>query len=83
MEDLKKLIDLVKSEPSRSGKRELLDYLEGNLLNRKASLKAKCFQCQAKKQDGSNLCEIITCPLYPFSQFRKRSKTQGEPQNVN
>jgi hypothetical protein len=58
--------------PKRQGKKELVKFLKGEKITRSQSVKAKCYDCNGMGE--SNVCEIDTCPLLPYSPFRIKGK---------
>ena len=72
MEEIAKMmIDSAKKAPKRAGKRELIKHLEGGKITRSQGVRAKCFDCNGMGE--SNKCDIVTCPLYPFSPYRQKA----------
>jgi len=56
------------------GRRELLEYLNGGTISKKAAILAKCFDCCGYYDAGRIDCEIPDCPLYPFMPYGKKKK---------
>jgi len=53
------------------GKAELLKHSQGHDLTKSQAIKAKCYDCAGYCSDGTQDCEIESCPLYPFMPYRK------------
>lgn len=61
-----------------AGRAEMLKFLEGKPLTRSQSIRAKCYSCMGYYgNEGSNDCELPTCPLYPYQPYN-RNKVQDE-----
>ena len=70
--DKKELLLLVeKHGKSFTGKSQLISYLNGEHIARKAAIQAYCYDCMGWCADGRVVCITDCCPLYPFSQFNK------------
>jgi len=54
----------------RQGKQDLIKHLEGKRISWGKAIKAKCYDCNGMGE--LNTCDIVTCPLYPFSPYRKK-----------
>ena len=67
----KSMLESAKKAPLRRGKKELIKHLEGGKITRSQAVRAKCFDCNGMGE--SNLCYIITCPLYPYSPYRQKA----------
>lgn len=65
-------IDFIETAPTSSGNSFLLKYLQGGELTRDQAIRAKCADCCGYYVDGRMDCEVPTCPLYPFSPYRKK-----------
>jgi hypothetical protein len=70
-------IDVIETAPASSGKTKLLKYLHGGRLSRGESLVAKCCECMGYYVDGRESCGIVTCPLYAYMPYQKRSGGSG------
>jgi len=70
------------------GRKELLSYLSGNELSRKAAIVAKCYDCCGYYDPGRIDCEILECPLHLFMPYSKgkikvkRVLSERQKQNV-
>ncbi len=53
-----------------SGKNALLEYHAGRRITLGRAVKAKCFDCMGRYQDGRADCRIPACPLYPWMPYR-------------
>ncbi len=59
------------------GRKELLAYLNGQEISKKAAILAKCYDCCGGYCDGRHDCVIPSCSLYPYMPYRKeKSKTK-------
>ena len=65
------MLQSAKSGTSRTGKRDLVNHLEGKRLTRNQAIKAKCFDCNGMGEQDS--CIIETCALNPFSPYRQKA----------
>lgn len=80
-------IDTIEKCGRFQGKAELLNFMRGKRLTRKAGIKAKCFECMGGYADGSQDCLVATCPLYPWMPFLDpshreiRRSTEVKPEN--
>jgi len=69
----KDLLASAKSGPRRSGRKEIIKYLEGGKLTRSQAIRAKCFDCLG--MGDQSICDSVSCSLNPFSPFRQKSQT--------
>ena len=67
------LLVSAESGPLRRGKKELIKHLEGGKITRKQAMLAKCYDCDGMGDSGK--CDIETCPMYHYSQFKSHSST--------
>ena len=59
------------------GRRELIEYLNGKEISRKAAIVAKRYDCCGFYDSGRIDCEIPDCSLYPHMPYRKeKNKTK-------
>lgn len=66
------LLESAKSGKKRSGRRFLIAHLEGKRITRTQAVKAKCYDCDGMGEAG--LCDLVECPLLPFSPFKLKAK---------
>jgi hypothetical protein len=59
----------VKSWAGHRGKKEMIEHLEGKVLNRAAAQLAYCYGCMAGYSDGNKDCGMEHCPLYPYQPY--------------
>jgi len=64
------MLKSAKAGKMRQGKNDLIKHLEGKRLSWGRAIKAKCYDCNGMGEIDT--CDIVTCPLYPFSPYRKR-----------
>jgi hypothetical protein len=62
------ILQSVKNGKRRDGQMLLIKHLNGGTLSHKQAIRAKCYDCDGMGDSGK--CEISTCSLYPFSQFK-------------
>ena len=65
-----KMLKSAMSGKSRSGKSDLVKYLNGGRITRNQAIKAKCYDCQGMGDSGT--CEMAHCSLYPYSPYRDK-----------
>ena len=76
MEIIKRLQEIIKDINefgiSAKGKKELLNFCNGNRLNPRQSILAHCYQCLGYYDSlGSDKdCHNPTCPLYPYMPYK-------------
>jgi hypothetical protein len=64
--------DIEKNGISGKGRKEMLNYLNGERLTIRQMALAKCYDCMGFYSDGRGTdCEIDTCSLYPIMPYRK------------
>jgi len=51
------------------GKKHLKNYLNGETLQSKQAILAKCYDCMCGYEDGKVDCQIPECPLYSFMPY--------------
>ena len=61
----------AKNGTLRAGKNDLVKHLMGKRLTRNQAIKAKCYDCNGMGELGT--CNIVVCPLYPFSPYRQKA----------
>ena len=78
MEDADRRSEILKyvvNGKSRAGKAIYIKYLKTGKINRNSAFAAKCFECDGWGESG--VCDIDTCPLFPFSPYNKQPTTGG------
>jgi hypothetical protein len=70
-ENTKKFYESAKKGKCRSGQLHLLRYYEGTRLTQRQAIQAKCYDCNGMGE--STECDIETCSLYPYSQFKVKN----------
>ena len=73
----KDMLDGARSGKCRSGRSELIKYLEGNRITRSQAIKAKCFDCNGMGEQDE--CDIEECSLYPYSPYKIAGIRAGVP----
>jgi hypothetical protein len=69
------LQDVEKNGMFAKGRAELIKHLNGERLNPRQMVIAKCYDCMGFYSDGRGTdCEMPDCSLYPLMPYRK----QGE-----
>jgi len=63
-----RIFNSAKTGKKRRGQMHLLRYLEGGRLTQRQAITAKCYDCNGMGE--SDECDIFSCSLYPYSQFR-------------
>jgi hypothetical protein len=61
------LLKSAKSGKSKTGKKDLINWLKGEKLTRGQAIKAKCYDCSG--MGDSSHCDLQGCPLLPFSPY--------------
>lgn len=56
-------------ETKAAGKTDFIKYLNGEHLNLRESISAKCYECMGYYADGIADCEQQNCCLYPFHPY--------------
>ncbi|RLB07735.1 MAG: hypothetical protein DRG27_06255 [Deltaproteobacteria bacterium] len=70
---------IVKKYGKRAvGKRQLIRYLSGEKISRTEAIKAKCYDCMGYCADGISECKDKDCPLWAYSQFRRKEASNGK-----
>ena len=65
-------LEQVKQAKTKAGKGQLVKYLSGIKITRGGAIKAKCYDCDGFGDSGE--CDLIQCPLYPFSPYKTKEK---------
>ena len=68
---IKDMLRSARKGKGRSGKTDLINHLKGIRITRQQAIRAKCFDCDGMGDSGS--CELINCPLYPYSPYQSIS----------
>ena len=71
---MKDMLNSAINGTARRGKAQMIKHLKGGKLTRGAAILAKCYDCQGMGDQSE--CEIESCSLYPFSQFKTVVKNQ-------
>ncbi len=69
-EQRRKRIDVVTAAPMNGGRTKLLKHLNGERLQSREAIIAKCCDCMCYHVDGRLDCRIPMCPLYPFMPYK-------------
>jgi len=59
----------LEKETKASGKTSFVSFINGEHLNLRESIEAKCYDCMAYYADGVGDCGCKNCPLYPFHPY--------------
>jgi hypothetical protein len=59
----------MENETKAAGKTDFVKFLNGEHLNLRESISAKCYECMAYYVDGIGDCGCKNCPLYPFHPY--------------
>jgi hypothetical protein len=62
------LLESAKSGKRRDGQVVLIKHLNGIRLTQRQAIRAKCYDCDGMGDTG--VCELVECPLYPFSTYK-------------
>lgn len=68
------LLKLAKSGKESRGKKEFINFLNGEKLTLKQAILANCYCCMGYYFDGKVDCKVLTCPLHPAMPYRKGEK---------
>ena len=60
----------------RAGQLDLIKHLKGKKIGRKQAIRAKCYDCNGMGE--SDICDIDTCSLFPYSQFKPSGKKRHQ-----
>lgn len=67
-----RLLESAKNGTRRTGQKDLVRHLEGKKITRQEAIQAKCYDCNGMGE--ADTCDSESCALYPYSQFRAKSK---------
>lgn len=67
---MQKLQEVDRVGKKARGRVWLIRYLDGERLTRQQSIDAHCYDCCGYAMDGRPVCDLETCPLWPYSPFR-------------
>lgn len=70
------LTDLKKNGKRFTGKKELVEILEGKHSTPRKMVLAKCYDCMGWYFDGAGDCKQINCPLYKMMPYRNGKKVK-------
>ena len=62
------LLESAKRGTKRAGQSALIKYLAGGRLTQRASIVAKCYDCNGMGEQDT--CNITGCSLFPYSPYR-------------
>ncbi len=62
--------DINKIGHSGAGRTAYLKYLKGGNISRPDACKSYCYQCQGFCADPNASCDLILCPLWPWSPYK-------------
>lgn len=59
----------MEKETKAEGKTAFISFIEGEHINLREAIAAKCYDCMAYYVDGIGDCGCPDCPLYPFHPY--------------
>ena len=67
------LLASAKSGKKKSGRGDLVKYLQGKRLTQRQAIRAKCYDCNGMGEE--TYCDIEGCSLLPYSPYRASQRT--------
>ncbi|HCJ59136.1 MAG TPA: hypothetical protein DHV55_18640 [Clostridiaceae bacterium] len=67
---------------NKIGRRNYIDFLEGQAITRLQAIKAKCFECNNYYVDGAEDCKVCFYPLYGFMPYRNKKEEEKKDRKV-
>lgn len=59
----------LKKERLAAGRNQFIKFLNGEKINLREAIEAKCYDCMGFYADGVEPCASTNCPLYPFHPY--------------
>ncbi len=66
--------DMTKFGIKARGREDLIKHINGESLNKRQRILAKCYECMGGYADGRRDCKIAKCPLYSLMPFRGKEE---------